>query len=903
MKRRSLKIAGLTLAALFGCFGFAACEGVNIPGLGGETEHEHVMGEWEVVDEPTCTSQGKQYRVCEDCDYQETETIDALGHKEVDVSVEKEATCTEQGLKVVACEREGCTYSGEVEIPALGHEMGHPIYNEDATCTQNGTETSYCQHEGCKEFVTNEVLDTAVGHSFSYEVQDEAYLKSEQNCVDGAVYYKSCVCGEASEETFVVGTGYGHTYDQKVVADEYLSLEATCTAGAVYFESCLCGEKSVSTFVYGEALGHSYEDGVCVGCGENETTVVLTSNMTDILVETPGASYTIIFYAEVVNGNGKITSVKLYDHKGNLLDSMVDDGNWNSSKDEFMNDNIYTCVYTINAAEIQEYAFIAVAVGEKEYSSEEALVRTIERISDEQISKMEEVDEIFNESIFEEEKFETMNMTERKQEAEKQLTTLTESKYVEEESVVYDEVNAIYSFKYESGALGAIDLKDHVSTDDILYPSMDAPLTAEGKPVDAIILWSYDQVWDKKDYARSYYETLQTAWTEKGINTTVDWEVTVADYKTLKDYELIVFSTHGSYYEYRVGKAKTDKIPALVLSEKVSAEKDLAYANDLKMQRIGKISWKGGTMYAILPAFWSYYYGGGQLDGSFIVSESEEFMGAKDDVNKKMAQALLDVAAVSVVGFHNRVMANYGRNFMATYVDAMISGYTTKEAFDYAKSICGKNDNFDDRNSHGAVAYPILCGAEDATLISTSLENGSFEDPITFKGWSIAGDVRLLTKLGDIAPVHGTKMAILTTGVGSGTSGYLDATEGSVLSQSFKLKAGQTTFSFSYDVVSEEPMKYVGSQYDDKFYVEIVLEDGTVIKLVEESVNKSTWYYINGVDFEGGDVNDAYHTKWKDVSFDLSAYANQMITVRFVTYDVGDSQFDTVGLIDNVRLS
>ena len=145
-------------------------------------------------------------------------------------------------------------------------------------------------------------------------------------------------------------------------------------------------------------------------------------------------------------------------------------------------------------------------------------------------------------------------------------------------------------------------------------------------------------------------------------------------------------------------------------------------------------------------------------------------------------------------------------------------------------------------------------------------------------------------------------MAILTTGVGSGTSGYQGATQGSVLSQSFKIGAGQTTLTFDYDVVSEEPHEYVGSSYDDKFYAELVLENGTVIRLVEESVNKSTWYSVSGIDFEGGD-NTVYHTKWKTFNFDVSKYQNQRVTIRFVVYDVGDSSWDTAALIDNVKLN
>jgi hypothetical protein len=239
---------------------------------------------------------------------------------------------------------------------------------------------------------------------------------------------------------------------------------------------------------------------------------------------------------------------------------------------------------------------------------------------------------------------------------------------------------------------------------------------------------------------------------------------------------------------------------------------------------------------------------------------------------------------------------------MATYVEAMIAGYTTKAAFDYAMTVCGKNDNFADRNSYGSVAYPILCGNENATLISNNLENASFEDPIAFKGWNIAGDVRLLTGLGVLSPTHKSKMAILTTGVGSGTSGYQGATEGSVLSQSFKIGAGQTILSFDYDVVSEEPHEYVGSKYDDKFYAELVFENGKVIRLVEESVNKSVWTKVSGINFEGGD-STVYHTTWKTFTFDLSQYQNQRATIRFVVCDVGDSAYDTAALIDNVKLN
>ena len=142
-------------------------------------------------------------------------------------------------------------------------------------------------------------------------------------------------------------------------------------------------------------------------------------------------------------------------------------------------------------------------------------------------------------------------------------------------------------------------------------------------------------------------------------------------------------------------------------------------------------------------------------------------------------------------------------------------------------------------------------------------------------------------------------MAILTTGVGSGTSDYTGATEGSVLSQTILVGATDSILSFDYNFVSEEPMEYVGSSFDDRFYAEIVDENGNKIQIATSSINSATWYAVSGINFEGGD-STAYHTGWFTVDFDISEYRGQIITLRFVVYDVGDSAYDSAALIDNV---
>lgn len=59
------------------------------------------------------------------------------------------------------------------------------------------------------------------------------------------------------------------SYDQENAADKYQKSAATCQSGAVYYKSCTCGEfaTTAETFVSGETVACVYENGVCKWCG------------------------------------------------------------------------------------------------------------------------------------------------------------------------------------------------------------------------------------------------------------------------------------------------------------------------------------------------------------------------------------------------------------------------------------------------------------------------------------------------------------------------------------------------------------------------------------------------------------------------------------------------------------
>lgn len=158
-KTTKLLLAVLVVAVL--CLSLAACD-----------NHEHTYGDWALTTAPTLTTEGSATRTCTGCEEKETVTVPAL----TDTSV---WTATPN--------------------PAPTH-------------TSAG-KTDYTSVYGK---VTVDVAKLGDEHTFNQKVIDAKYLKSEATCLEAAVYYYSCVCGESSKdhngETFTDGEPLGHNY-------------------------------------------------------------------------------------------------------------------------------------------------------------------------------------------------------------------------------------------------------------------------------------------------------------------------------------------------------------------------------------------------------------------------------------------------------------------------------------------------------------------------------------------------------------------------------------------------------------------------------------------------------------------------------------------------------------------
>lgn len=208
------------------------------------------LGHTEVVTgtvDPTCTEKGLRNMACSVCKAEWTEEIDALGHTYDDENPTSsiEPTCTTFGYKFY-----GCTVCGEIaeteKIDPTGHKW---VLDEStsvaATCTENGKSVYTCSNGDCQ--ATKEETVLATGHRIETIVV-------KATCAEGGYSYDSCtICGQK------IGENYNETPVDPAnhkFAEPVSSTSPTCTTPGVELTYCTnCNEYSSKTL---PALGHNF---------------------------------------------------------------------------------------------------------------------------------------------------------------------------------------------------------------------------------------------------------------------------------------------------------------------------------------------------------------------------------------------------------------------------------------------------------------------------------------------------------------------------------------------------------------------------------------------------------------------------------------------------------------------
>ena len=151
--------------------------------------HEHQWSEWQISKAATCTQDGINIRVCDDCGESQSIPVSALGHNYSEWITTKEVSCTQDGLKERTC------FCGEKEtqtISASGHTFSTSNTTKEATGTINGSKERTC-------FCGEKETDTIVAsHAWKAATCTEAKKCRTCGLTDGSALGHTCSIGTCS---------------------------------------------------------------------------------------------------------------------------------------------------------------------------------------------------------------------------------------------------------------------------------------------------------------------------------------------------------------------------------------------------------------------------------------------------------------------------------------------------------------------------------------------------------------------------------------------------------------------------------------------------------------------------------------------------------------------------------
>lgn len=190
----------------------------------------HTFGEWKESKPATCTTGGKEKRICSVCKGEEERDTSPLGHDwEADYTIDVKPTCTQPGSKSIHCSR--CDATKDVtEIEPTGHSFGEWTVSKDSTCVAGGQKTRKCETCGYTEYEDTDI------DSDAHEWEEDYTIDKEPTCTtEGSESIHCSRCDATKDSTVIPVTD--HTYGEWEVVTP-----STCTENGVKKHACIhCG--------------------------------------------------------------------------------------------------------------------------------------------------------------------------------------------------------------------------------------------------------------------------------------------------------------------------------------------------------------------------------------------------------------------------------------------------------------------------------------------------------------------------------------------------------------------------------------------------------------------------------------------------------------------------------------
>lgn len=210
----------------------------------------HDFGEWKTTKEPTCTKYGTKKRICKRCNEYEIDVIDPTGHQHTKIIDQKDATCEEKGYSGdLYCEDCRVIIQLGQEIAATGHTWDDVTITKEPTQTETGIRTYTCKK--CHKTGT-ETIPMLKGHHW-----DNGTVTKEPTCTEPGEMTYHCTdenCNESYTET-IKATGHQHT---KLINKKDATCEEKGYSGDTYCEDC---KQIIKTGKAINQTGHDWDKG------------------------------------------------------------------------------------------------------------------------------------------------------------------------------------------------------------------------------------------------------------------------------------------------------------------------------------------------------------------------------------------------------------------------------------------------------------------------------------------------------------------------------------------------------------------------------------------------------------------------------------------------------------------
>ncbi len=405
-------------------------------------------------------------------------------------------------------------------------------------------------------------------------------------------------------------------------------------------------------------------------------------------------------------------------------------------------------------------------------------------------------------------------------------------------------------------------------------------LTQEYEYVQAkkVMLWSpFDSEWGDGDEKETVESMVQQSKLDLDLDVINDCKANVDSLRGIADYGLIILSTHGFKGEWFVtGEEYSD----------IYKYKEEICNSEISVLIHGDVnSAKTKMLYMVSPEWFS-----DNLDNTF--SNSIVLNNSCDSLyTDELSNIFLDKGAKTYYGYTGSVTNDYVVTQTHCLLNGLLNeGLSTQEAYDYSY------DEYFGGSFLAVRGYGNIA-------ISGHLINGGFESGV--KGWNVKGDGRSISKLGNVLPIEGERMGIISTGLGY-------TKEMGQLNQSIEVPYDASKLSFSWNFISEEFLEYIGSEYNDPFEASLIIKDEENInhKLLSMDVNSIAREFEASKKSEGKlicaspnivfDKGDVWMTGWQNAYVDISEYAGKDVQLIFSVRDAKDTEYTTAVLIDNV---